>query len=85
MKIVEKKKIDERIKDKHFNSALWKVVNQTALLNQDNAEIAANNLGQLIGDFFKEYAEQTAGGSMGEYDEDDILNECTRGVLKGVK
>jgi len=54
MKIVEKKKIDERIniKDKRFNSALWKVVNQTALLNRDNAEIAANYLGQLIGDFF---------------------------------
>ncbi len=52
MKIIEKKKINERIKDKKFNSALWKVVNQTALLDQDNAEIAANNLGQLIGDFF---------------------------------
>lgn len=85
MKIVEKKKIDERIKDKRFNSALWKVVNQTALLNQDNAEIAANNLGQLIGDFFKEYAEITSGDSMGEYREEDILTECTRGVLKGVK
>lgn len=85
MKIVEKKKIDERIKDKRFNSALWKVVNQTDLLNQDNAEIAANSLGQLIGDFFKEYAEITSGDSMGEYSEEDILTECTRGVLKGVK
>jgi len=85
MKIIEKKKINEGIRDKKFNSALWKVVNQTALLDQDNAKKAANNLGQLIGNFFQEYAEQTAGDSMGEYDEEDILNECTRGVLKGVK
>jgi len=35
--------------------------------------------------FFKEYAEITSGDSMGEYREEDILTECTRGVLKGVK